>query len=415
MNQVAILSNVISRETDDVIDKGKTGIVNHVAMGRVSAPLIGQEQLFLRGTVEQATKILDVRRDCGAAGDGRWDDTKAIQRCFDRAHMEREDTAVYFPTATYRVSKTLQVLPGAHYRIEGTGWFSRIVWKGDANGTVLHIHDPAGLSLERLALGGPDGTTTILQTGSIPGHVRYSNVFGYYDDETREERIVFDRLPAGTLVVADHLDGRITIRDSSQASILLGFLVSGQMIVEGASPASGFLGVLSRASALETFPLVIRDNQSLIMSDWYNEQTAHLLSLQGHSNQRGQVIIDHTEARVEDLLLTRIEGYHGLLVQIGGMFGLPSDKKARKIEVNTAADTDIVMVGNMYWHTLQQVDDPSTSMVLLGNSLNRRELGPFSLVENQIDEQGDHAIGIALDAFRLLGTYDLGLNYCITP
>jgi hypothetical protein len=415
MNQVALLSNVTSDGTEGIIDSGRNGIVHHVAVDRDDAPLVGPWQVFLRDRVEQDSRVLDIRNDCGARGDGRRDDTVAIQRCLDRAHAEPESTAVYFPSGTYRVSKTLQVRAGARHRIEGTGWFSRIVWSGDPDGTVLQIHDPDGLRVERLALGGPDGTTTLRQTGSRPSAVRYHNVFGYHDDETRDERILFDRLPAGTLVVADHLDGRVVVRDSAQATILIGFLVSVQMTVEGATPGEGFLGVLSRASALESFPLVIRDNRSLVMTDWYNEQTRHLLSLQGGSKQAGQVIIDHTQAATDAVLVTSIDGYRGLLAQVGGMFGRAAEKRERRIEARNAPDAEVLLAGNMFWHRSPKIDAPSSTVVMLGNSLNRRGMGPFALVGDRKQANEGRVVEDVLDAFRELGTHDLALNYCAAP
>lgn len=130
-------------------------------------------------------------------------------------------------------------------------------------------------------------------------------------------QILFDGLPPGTRVLADHLDGRLLVRDSSEAEILLGFLVSVQMTVAGDRPRGGFLGVLSRVSALAEYPLVVKDNQSLVQTDWYNEQTPHLLLLQGGGGQRGDVVLDHTEAATTDPLLDDIRGFQGTLVHMG--------------------------------------------------------------------------------------------------
>lgn len=414
MNQIAILSNVTSNGTDGVIDKGRNGILHEVVTGRKAEPLVSLQQVFLRDHVPLAATLLDVRQDCGAKGDGENDDFDAIQRCLDRAHGAKETTVVYFPSGTYRVSGVLQVRSGAKYRLEGTGWFSRIVRPGKTPGTVLHVHDPDGLVVERLALGGPAGSTTLWQTGSRPGAVRYHNVFGYYDGETRDERILLDGLPAGTLVVADHLDGRILIRNSSDATILLGFLVSVQMTVESASPRGGFLGVLSRVSALEEFPLVVEDNQSLIVTDWYNEQSRHLALLRGNGADRGSVILDHTQAMTDGGLVTRVDGYHGYLAQIGGMFGRAEENQARYISASDDSDIDVLLAGNIFWNKSPQVVAKSARMELLGNSISKRVLGPFAIVDDRRDPEMNDALEKTLDAFRGLGTYDLMINYCIS-
>ncbi len=414
MNQIAILSNVLSPGTKFLVDEGPSGIVYHVPSSRRDGARISENQKFLHDKIFLAGNIIDVKQDCNAKGDGVTDDTLVVQACFDRAHAAKETVAVYFPSGTYKISQTLNVRPGAQYRIEGTGWHSQILWFGKSAGALLHVQDPDGLVIEHLALGGPKGTTSLLQTGTRPGIVRYHNLFGYHDDEMKDVHIVFDRLPRGTVVVADHLDGRIIVRNSSEATILLGFLVSVQMIVEGQASQGGFIGVLSRVSALESFPLIVRDNQSLTITDWYNEQTRHLVLLEGNSNGLGRVVIDHTQAETDGKVFTQVNGFHGLLAHTGGMFGRPGIDEERVISVMGAQDTDILLLGNMYWYRPPVEVSAHSSARLLGNSLNQKSWGPNAIVENVMDKQGNADIESVFDAFRQLGSYDLILNYCLT-
>ncbi len=52
--------------------------------------------------------VIDVRRDCGARGDGLADDTDALQTAFERAATADDHTRVVFlPAGTYRVTRTL--------------------------------------------------------------------------------------------------------------------------------------------------------------------------------------------------------------------------------------------------------------------------------------------------------------------
>lgn len=413
MNQIAVLANVSSQGTDDVVEPGMTGIVHRVASDRAVAPLIGLGQTFLRDSNDPVGRILDVKEDCGAAGNGRWDDTSSIQRCLDRAASGSEYTTVYFPSGRYRVSRPLQIGDGARFRVEGTGWHSQVVWSGQLPGSVLQIHNPDGAAVEHMTFGGPTGTVSLHQTGTRPGSIKYHNVFGYFDDERRNQVILLDRLPAGTVVQADHLDGRVVIRDSSQATILLGLLISVQLTVEGHSPQSGFLGVLGRASALEDYPLVVRDNQSLVATDWYNEQSRHVALLGGRENVQGQIILDHTQSANEDRMAVRIEGYNGLIAQFGGMFGRTADEESRAFTGTTSGNTDLLQVANMYWHKPPTVSADNIRHHLLGNTVHRFALGPFAIVDNWTDNRTDALIDSALDAFRLLGRHDLMLNYCI--
>ena len=410
MNQIAILSNVVSNDTTSVIDSGPNGIIHKVAPDRHQPPLITIDQNFLHDKLVLTTNILDVKVDCGAKGDGRGNDTKAIQNCFDKALKQTQSTTVYFPSGTYRITKTINTHEGAHYQIDGTGWHSQIVLSGKA-GTALHIHNPQGLRVEHIAIGGPKGTTTILQTGTIAGRVYYHNVFGYHADETKNVRIIFDGLPPGTIVNTGHLDGRLTIRNSSEATLLIGFLTSVQMIVEGDGPQSGFLGILSRVSALEMFPLIIRDNRSITMTDWYNEQTQHLVLAEGNGKGTGLIALDHTQAATTDKILSEVNGYQGMLAHFGGMFGRAASDEGRSISVKHSKNFNILLAGNMYWHKSPHIDGTLSKAVLLGNSLNKRFMGPFSTVKNSKNKNYDTDISRVFDAFRKLGYYDLVLNY----
>ena len=50
---------------------------------------------------------LDVRRDFGAAGDGKTDDTPALQRALDEIREHKRASVLYLPAGTYRITQTL--------------------------------------------------------------------------------------------------------------------------------------------------------------------------------------------------------------------------------------------------------------------------------------------------------------------
>ena len=411
INQIAIISNVTSKGTPSIIDEGPNGIIHRMISDRNVPPLFTIDKSFLHSKLSLSTNILDVKVDCGAKGDGLKNDTKAIQACFDKALKQSRPTTVYFPSGTYKITDTLNTHDGAHYKIDGTGWHSRIVFSGKPNGTAIHIHNPSGLRIEHLAIGGPNGTTTLLQTGTIPGNAYYHNVFGYHDDETKDVHIIFDNLPRGTIVTTGHLDGRLTIRNCSKATLLIGFLTSVQLTVEGNSPQLGFLGVLSRVSALETFPLKILDNQSITMTDWYNEQTKHLILAKGNEKRTGIIALDHSQAATTDKMVCMVDGYQGLLASFGGMFGRHASNEERSITVERTKNIDIILSGNMYWHKAPHVNTATTHTILIGNSLNKRAWGAFSVVKDSPDNNEQANFARVLDAFRKLGQFDLILNY----
>jgi polygalacturonase len=73
-------------------------------------------------------------REFGARGDGKTDDTKAIQHA-----IQKGDGALHFPRGDYLISRTLQVTLAAHGRlsIDGAGGLARILMAGA--GPALHL------------------------------------------------------------------------------------------------------------------------------------------------------------------------------------------------------------------------------------------------------------------------------------
>ena len=98
----------------------------------------------------------DVRRDYGARGDGKADDTAAIQKALDDLRQHRKFCVLYFPAGTYRVTATVKTTRKAH-----TDCMCAVVgedpdttalrWDGPAGGTLFH-YDAWYAAIRRLTL-----------------------------------------------------------------------------------------------------------------------------------------------------------------------------------------------------------------------------------------------------------------------
>ncbi len=86
--------------------------------------------------------VVDVRRDCGAKGDGLADDTDALQSAFERASGADHSRIVYLPAGTYRVSRTLVFRRLGLTGVEGS-MVGPWVWGAGRDATILRLADDA--------------------------------------------------------------------------------------------------------------------------------------------------------------------------------------------------------------------------------------------------------------------------------
>jgi hypothetical protein len=83
----------------------------------------------------------DVRRDYGAKGDGKADDTAAIQMALDDLSQHKKSCVLYLPAGTYRVTATVKTKRKSH--TDGMG----AVIGASPDTTILRWDGPAGATL----------------------------------------------------------------------------------------------------------------------------------------------------------------------------------------------------------------------------------------------------------------------------
>src|SRR5262245_20292607 len=78
------------------------------------------------------------------AGDGRTDDTAAIQKALDELGRADHSPVLFFPSGTYRITKTLTLSYTVSISIVGDNpETTTIVWDGATGGTMLSVNGVA--------------------------------------------------------------------------------------------------------------------------------------------------------------------------------------------------------------------------------------------------------------------------------
>jgi hypothetical protein len=100
----------------------------------------------------------DVKRDYGARGDGKADDTAAIQKALDDLRAHKKFCVLYFPAGTYRVTATVKTTRKAHTdcqcAVVGEDPDTTVLrWDGPKGGTVFQ-YDAWYAKMSRLTLDG---------------------------------------------------------------------------------------------------------------------------------------------------------------------------------------------------------------------------------------------------------------------
>jgi hypothetical protein len=152
--------------------------------------------------------VIDVKRDCGAKGDGIGDDTVALQAAIDRSSAQDYTRTIYLPNGTYKITKTITFRgPDWQKGVEGYG-IGPWLWGQSRDGTIIKLADGAeGFQdptkpLEAVrAMSRPDGArmnadffdrmvvNLTIHTGNNPGAVGIK----FYSNNTGEMRDVLIR------------------------------------------------------------------------------------------------------------------------------------------------------------------------------------------------------------------------------
>lgn len=115
----------------------------------------------------------------------------------------------------------------------------------------------------------------IEQVGSAnASHMTYDGVyvFGMYQKAPLRQGLRFTNLTEKDVVVLPHVQGNLRFVNCGRATVAANCSYEGSVVVEGRDQArDGLLGFQTRLATIVSHGLYLRDNHSIVMSDFYAE------------------------------------------------------------------------------------------------------------------------------------------------
>jgi hypothetical protein len=405
--QQAIISGNRPEATNELIAASDGSSVTVIPPGKLGGVIRDARQRFLRSEASVPTKVFDARQDFGATGDGKTDDTDAIQAAIDAAREQGHGAIAYLPSGYYILTRPLRI-EGGGYTVGGAGFLTRLIWRGPEGGTTIEVADPQDVTLQSFAVGhhdlGPiNAGADIGQTSTGgPSRITYDGVFAYgmYQKQPDRQGIVFDGLSPESVVHAIHVQGNLRFRNSARARILVANSYEGTVSIEGEQrERDGFLGFMVRLTTIAAPTLHIRDNHSVVMSDFYVEQSDRHLLIEGKpGDPPGHVTIQgakiHTFTQEP---LVEIHDYTGRVFLGPNQFYV--EPKEPRIIATGDGPLELVLAGHFLYNVTPKFElSPSVRLTAIEN----QGLANAGLQR----PEGLQAAAAALDDVRRLGEVD---------
>ncbi len=398
---------------------------------------------FLKREIDVPSKLFDAVRDFGAKGDGRTDDTVAIRQTIAAAAAHGKDAIAYLPAGTYLIRDTLTI-SGRDYRFGGCGIGTRIKFVGDQHKNAVEVRDAERVVLENFAFehtvdGGNrvDRAVTTLreqdlstgyaadiaQFGSPTGSsITYYGVYAYgkYRQDPTWYGLTFKDLTAADRVHLKFVEGNMRFIDSSAAEVFSNCSFEGTLTVQGRAIGGkrGFFGFMTRLVTQSDSCLLVKDNNSIAISDYYMEQCPREnIVLEGSTaSPKGRVALGlakiQKKANMDHAVAIGVDGYRGTLGVLSGQFY--REKRTMIFQVSDRSELQMDLLGCCFYGY------PFEIRAAKGLRLN---LVGCSFVGKADGVKGESAacpvptvaevgpLSALLDDFRRVGEYDLRFNY----
>lgn len=451
--QRLIVSENVAEGCENLVAGENQQFLYVVPPGERNGSLASAERSFFRETARIPAKVFDARRDFGAKGDRSADDTAAVQRTIDAARAHGRGAIAYLPAGSYKITKTLNVT-GKDYYVGGSGFRTQMVWRGAEGGTMVAIRQPDHVTLQHIAIGNHDSGQMnngidVLQTGTLARsaseepnapsmarragvrgeatatHMTYDGVFvyGMYQKQPFRKGLHLSGLGPGETVVISGVQGNLRVMDSAAATILARTSFEGSVIVEGKDRRrDGFLGFLTRLSTITRHGLYVRDNHSVVMSDFYIEQADNGFVFEGSPGfpsgritlQGGKLQFNVPKDRPTEGTAMTVRNYNGQIFFGHNQFYVEPPEV--RISHTGTASTDLFVLGSLFYRTKLDVKgDKSLTVRLAGNqAIGEVTANGDVTYLKSTDTDPQEALpqlSRALDDLRLLGKIDLRLSH----
>jgi hypothetical protein len=304
---------------------------------------------------------------------------------------------------------------GKDYSVGGAGFLRRtsIIWDGSEGGVIFAVHDPLNVTMENLTIGhhdlGPmNNGADIRQTSSgKPSSVTYDGIFAYgiYMSKPLKQGLEFIDLPQNAVVRGAFVQGNLRLKNCSRATMLFNNSYGGSITIEGSEKKrDGFLGFMTRLAAIVEYTLKVKNNHSVVMSDFYNENSdRHLILEGGPADPEGGVTIQggKTHLRTQNPVV-EIDNYGGLVLLGPNQYYL-APVPAVMVQ-RGSQPVDLILMGNHFYRTKPELR-------LFGN-------GRGTLIGNQgckntpkVHDKVLATVAAGLDHLRRLAQIDHELNH----
>jgi hypothetical protein len=434
-----ILSNCTSEGTAGVLGSSNQYLKDTpikplvIPAGKRGPAVTSARQTFFKSDVKVGGKVFDAKRDFGAKGDGKADDTDAILATIAAAREHGKGAIAYLPCGEFLVKKTIEIT-GRDYRVTGAGccWNAgtAVRWGGPAaaeggEAAIFHVKNATNLELAGLKVGSAycdqPRLISILHEGSDaasggPALVTYDDVGGYtmFRGLRHNDRIFigvlfgiaeFDSCQRATVVFEQFHPSRHPQSKKFDTSLRIR---GGDQSV----PKDGFLGLLTFYNSQNPFDITVEDSQNLVISDYYTEQTCRVLLMKGNPGDTpGRVTMlchkFHGE-HVDDLV--NVHDYHGGLYLTAApipQVPITDPEEAKKASGGTMAGVKVKNVPMVFLHT---GTNPFDIMFVGGNTVFTIDPAASMVLPKQgqpwppeLSDAEKSIIAAALDDLRRLG------------